>query len=63
MSIIFVKPAPGMEIPREPPADGLVPADGETVVSSPYYRRRIKDGGLVDAEPAAAPRQPRGDKA
>jgi len=46
---IFVKPTPGMVVINEQ-TKIKIPADGQEVVASKYYSRRIAEGGLVLAK-------------
>ena len=48
----FVQPAPGLLVRREDAA-GYIADEGEDVVLTTYYRRRLRDGDLVRAEPPA----------
>lgn len=56
---IFVRPAEGLLVRHAAPERGHVAAEGEWVPLTPYYRRRLADGDLVEAE-APAPRPARG---
>ena len=49
-----LKPAEGLIVRFEPPAHGSFPAGGANVVMTRYYRRRVRDGDLVEA-PAPKP--------
>lgn len=61
---IFVRPAEGLLVRHAAPERGHVAAEGEWVPLTPYYRRRLADGDLVEAAApapdAAAPRPARG---
>ena len=43
-----VRPAPGVLVRMTAPASGHVPADGAVVPNTGYYRRRVRDGDLVE---------------
>lgn len=53
---LFVKPAAGKKIPRELSRRKIKP-EGEWVADVPYYRRRIREGGLIEANPPAKPKE------
>lgn len=47
-----VKPAPGLQVRKE---DGTpLPAEETTVPNTTYYRRRLRDGDLIDLTKPAA---------
>ncbi len=60
----FVKPADGLIVSRENPAEGDIPAEGAEVALTSYYRRRLADGDLVRAKKPreTAPKDPAGEK-
>lgn len=47
----FVKPAPGLKV-RNPETGLHLPDEGDQVPLTTYWRRRLKDGDVVDAKPA-----------
>ncbi len=50
-----VKPAPGLQVRKE---DGTpLPAEATTVPNTSYYRRRLRDGDLVNLTPTATPKK------
>lgn len=50
---MYVKAAPGMKI-RDPDLKDLIPDDGRDVPDTDYWRRRLRDGDVVEAKPPAA---------
>ena len=46
---MFVKPAKGLVI-RDPDLLDLLPATGREVPDSDYWRRRLRDGDVVEAD-------------
>lgn len=51
-----VKAAPGILVPMEhKPREYITDSKAVDVPASAYYRRRLADGDLVEAAPAAAP--------
>jgi hypothetical protein len=55
MNQLFLKPQDGVQV-RHPNGKRLAD-DGETVQDSPYWRRRISDGDVVQGK---APKPPKG---
>ena len=51
---MFLKPVKDMLV-RTEDATRYVEADGEDLPNSAYYRRRMKDGDLVDATKKSTP--------
>lgn len=51
MRTIFVKPAEGLQI-RDPIRHDLIEPDGREVEASPYWRRRLLAGDVLEAEPS-----------
>ena len=49
---MFVKPAEGIQV-RDPISYALLPAEGREVPESSYWTRRLADGDVVIALPAA----------
>ncbi len=45
---VFLQPRPGVKV-RMPENSGHLPADGQEVALSLYWRRRIQDGDVVEA--------------
>lgn len=62
-TMLTVKAAPGLKVPREDkPTTHIDDAADVQVADSPYYRRRIVDGDLVsvapvDAKPGKKPKE------
>lgn len=50
-----VKPAEGRQV-RDPVTKQLLPAAGRDVPDNQFWRRRLRDGDVVFAEAASAPR-------
>ncbi len=50
---MFVKPAPGLVI-RDPDLKDLLPVEGREVPATDYWNRRVRDGDVIQAEPAKA---------
>ena len=50
-----VQPAKGLLVRHENPTHGHIPPEGEDVVMSRYYRRRLRDGDLIVAAPKPKP--------
>ena len=48
---IFVKPAPGLTVRK--PVGGYLAEAGEEVNRDSYWLRRLADGDVVEADPAA----------
>lgn len=46
MKTLHLKPRSGLIVP-DPDRKDELPASGRTVVSSPYWHRRIKDGDVI----------------
>ena len=62
---VRVKPAPDLKVRFEDPAQGHIPAKGESVPLTPYYYALLEDGDLVRADkpaPAASEAGKRGGK-
>jgi hypothetical protein len=57
MNRIFVKPQEGMKV-RMPAADGgsFMRAEGQQVKDSVYWRRRLKEGSVVEASAKPEPK-------
>lgn len=51
---MFVKPRPGLKV-RDPIRLDLIEEAGREVGDSPFWRRRLRDGDVVPANPADAP--------
>ena len=49
---MFVKPAAGFVV-RDPANAEPLPADGREVPDNEYWQRRLRDGDVVPAKPAA----------
>lgn len=64
---IFIKPAPQAEgqppLKVRKPVNGHLAAEGEWVNPESYWQRRLSDGDVVLAQPAAEPAQATGAKA
>ena len=58
----FVKPADGLKVRHEDPRRGHVLAEGEDVVLTSFYRRRIADGDLVVTKRLPVPKPEKGEK-
>jgi len=59
---MYIKPAPGMQVVdparlSQGPA-AYLPAEGREVELTDYWRRRLAEGGVVEATPPAAPSDP-----
>lgn len=52
---MFVKPKNSETVVRDPQTRALLPADGRNVPDSTFWRRRLADGDVVEAEPAKKP--------
>lgn len=58
MTIINVKAAPGLRVPREDNGRKYITDDKETPVEqTAYYLRRLADGDLVEVNPTPAGEQ------
>lgn len=56
MDRVKLKPAPGFLVRYEDPSQGHIPEAGDEVPLTAYYRRRRRDGDLVEVRPAAKPK-------
>ena len=52
----FLKPAAGLKVRHQDPRRGHVDPDGEEIVLTSFYRRRLADGDLVRAKRPAKPK-------
>lgn len=50
---MFVKPIEGRQVP-DPDRGDTLPAEGREVLPTQYWQRRVNDGDVVEASPAAA---------
>ena len=57
-----VRPAEGLRVRYEDAARGHVPPEGDDVVLTTYYRRRIADGDLVVSDPTPRASDPKPKK-
>lgn len=56
MNTQWLKPAEGLLVRFEDPAQGHIPAEGAELPLTKYYRRRVADGDLVKGRRPAAPK-------
>lgn len=49
MKKIFLKPAKGLKV-RDPDRGDFLPDDGREVVLTTFWRRRLRDGDVVEAK-------------
>lgn len=54
---VFVKPAAGRQV-RDPATKKHIPAEGIKVPRSSYWLRRLRDGDVLAADPAAEGERP-----
>lgn len=52
MSNLFLKPSPGL-IVRDPESGEILPAEGRHKTDNEFWRRRLRDGDVIEADPAA----------
>lgn len=55
---LYVKPARSDLVVREPGTMKRIPAEGQKVANSSYWRRRLAKGDVVEARPPAKPKSP-----
>ena len=53
---LYVKPARSDLVVREPGTMKRIPAEGQKVANSSYWRRRLAKGDVVEARPPAKPK-------
>lgn len=58
MGTKFVKPAEGRNV-RDPVTRKHIPAEGVEVPNDPFWRRRLRDGDVVEAPRPAERAQPK----
>ncbi len=54
---VFLTPRPGLLVLNPDTGKPLAP-DGEHLVKTVYWRRRIREGAVSESKPAAAPAAP-----
>lgn len=52
MSNLFLKPGNGL-IVRDPESGALMPAAGQWKTDNEFWRRRLRDGDVIEAKPPA----------
>lgn len=50
----YLRPAPGRQV-RDPFTGEPLPADGREVEFNTYYRRRLRDGDVLEGTPPQSP--------
>ena len=56
MTTKWLKPKADVLVRYENPARGHIPPDGDEILMTSYYRRRVADGDLVPGKRPAAPK-------
>lgn len=55
-----LKPAEGLKVRYENPAQGHIPAEGDDLPNTKYYRRLMAAGDLVGVPPKEPPKKEKG---